>query len=322
MSGILLIAEHLRGAMSAQTGEMIGLAKDLKVQLGGKLSVAVIAHNPALYHADLALEGVDEILSIPVPDEHFDSALYEEATVQLAMQLQPRLILIGHSVNGMGFGPAVAVRLGGSFASDVVTLEVEDERLVATRGGYGNKVVTRLDLGDRCVTTVMVRPGSAKAPESASGVSPREVVLDFSAIAARTARHGEYFDPPPSDVDITKADFILSVGRGIKDEKHIERFRALAAKLGATFGCSRPIADSGWLPKAHQVGLSGKVAQNCKLYVALGISGAVQHLHGMKHVDTIIAVNTDRNAPIYNVATYGVAIDVFEFADALERAFD
>lgn len=321
MAGILVIAEHLRGALSPQTGEVIGLARQVKERIGGRLYVAVIGSDPAAFHAGVALDGVDEVLAVAAPGDHFDAAVYEETTVRLAMEVRPRLVMIGHSVNGMGFGPAVAARLGGSFASDAFGIEVADGRLLVTRGGYGNKVLTRLDVSRSCVTTLMVRGGAAKAP--APGAAPaRAVTVDFGPVAAAAAGHGDYVDPPAADVDITKAEFILAVGRGIQDEKNIERFRALAQRLGATFGCSRPIADSGWLPKAHQVGLSGKVAQNCKLYVALGISGAVQHLHGMKHVETIIAVNTDRNAPIYNVATYGAAVDLFELADALEKSFN
>jgi electron transfer flavoprotein alpha subunit len=322
MSGILVIAEHLRGVLSAQSLEAVGLAHGLKTAIGGPLRVAVIAHHPAGFHEALALEGVDEILSIPAPDDHFDATLYQETAVQLAQQSQPRLLLAAHTVNAMGYASGAAVRLGGSFVSDAFAIDASGGRVIVTRGGYANKVQVRLDVSGHCITTVTVRGGSAKAPDPAPGAASREVLLDFSPIAPNLSRHGEYIDPPPADVDITKAEFILSVGRGIQDEKNIERFRSLAARLGATFGCSRPIADSGWLPKAHQVGLSGKVASNCKLYMALGISGAVQHLHGMKHVDTIIAVNTDRNAPIYNVATYGATVDLFEFADALEKAWD
>ena len=323
MAGILVITEHLRGVLSPQTGELIGLARQVAGRIGGKLRVAVIAADPAAFHAAAALEGVDEVLLVAAPGDHFDAAVYEEAAVRLAMAAEPRPVLIGHGVNGMGYGPAVAARLGGSFASDVFGVEAAEGRLLATRGGYGNKVLARLDVSQGCVTTLMVRGGAAKAPEAARAPVPaRTVAVDFGAVAAAMAGHGDYVDPPAADVDITKAEFILAVGRGIQDEKNIERFRALAERLGATFGCSRPIADSGWLPKAHQVGLSGKVAQNCKLYVALGISGAVQHLHGMKHVETIVAVNTDRNAPIYNVATYGAAVDLFELADALEKSFN
>lgn len=320
MGGILVIAEHLRGGLSPQTTEVIGLASELKARIGGPLLVAVIAENPAGHHAELALEGVDEVLAVPTV-EHFDPAIYEEVTVRLALDLKPRLVMLGHSVNGMGFGPAVAARLGGSFVSDAFGVEVEGGRLFALRGGYGNKVYAKLDIADNCITTLMLRGGSGKPPPA--GAAPvRTVSIDLGAAGNLAAEHKDYIDPPVADVDISKAEFILSVGRGIQDEKNVERFRALAERLGATFGCSRPIADSGWLPKAHQVGLSGKVAQNCKLYVALGISGAVQHLHGMKHVETIVAVNTDRNAPIYNVATYGASVDLFELADALEKEFN
>ncbi len=323
MNDILVIAEHWRGTLSPQTGEVIGLALQAKSKLGGRLRVAVISSDASPFHAGLSLDGVDEVLAVPAPTDHFDAAIYEEAVLCLAIELQPRLIMTGHSVNGMGFGPALAARLGGGFASDVFSLDVADGRIFVTRGGYANKVQTRLNVSGTCVATLLVRGGSAKAPSMAGETRPvRTVKVDFSPASNALATHGEYVDPPAADVDITKAEFILAVGRGIQDEKNVERFRALAERLGATFGCSRPIADSGWLPKAHQVGLSGKVAQNCKLYIALGISGAVQHLHGMKHVDTIVAINTDRNAPIYNVASFGATVDLFEFADALEKGFN
>jgi electron transfer flavoprotein alpha subunit len=145
--------------------------------------------------------------------------------------------------------------------------------------------------------------------------------MDLSGLQGAIA-HLDYQEAPPSDIDISKAEFILSVGRGIQDKDNLPRFAALAERMGATFGCSRPIVDSGWLPKPHQVGQSGKVAANCKLYVAFGISGAVQHLFGMKHIDTIIAVNKDPDAPIFNVATYGTTVDLFELAEALEKQFN
>ncbi len=121
---------------------------------------------------------------------------------------------------------------------------------------------------------------------------------------------------------MSSVDFILSVGRGVGEEGNVERFRELAAALGATLGCSRPIADSGWLPKSRQVGQSGKTAVNCKLYIAMGISGAIQHLAGMKHVDTVVAVNTDSNASIFSVAKYGIVGDMFEIAEELRKQFE
>jgi electron transfer flavoprotein alpha subunit len=123
------------------------------------------------------------------------------------------------------------------------------------------------------------------------------------------------------DVDMTAAEFILSIGRGIGEEAKVEQFRELADAVGATLGCSRPIADAGWLPKSRQVGQSGKTASACKLYIAMGVSGAIQHLAGMKHVNTIVAVNSDAEASIFTVATYGIVGDIFEVADELRRLF-
>ena len=120
---------------------------------------------------------------------------------------------------------------------------------------------------------------------------------------------------------MTGAEFILTVGRGIGEEANVAKFRELADAVGASLGCSRPIADAGWLPKSRQVGQSGKTASACKLYVAMGVSGAIQHLAGMKHVGTIVAVNTDANASIFSVAKYGIVGDIFEIADELRRLF-
>ena len=123
------------------------------------------------------------------------------------------------------------------------------------------------------------------------------------------------------DVDMTAAEFILTIGRGIGEEAKIPQFRELADAVGATLGCSRPIADAGWLPKSRQVGQSGKTASACKLYIAMGVSGAIQHLAGMKHVSTIVAVNSDAEASIFGVAKYGIVGDIFEIADELRKLF-
>ena len=141
------------------------------------------------------------------------------------------------------------------------------------------------------------------------------------AAEART-RHLGYIEPEDTgDVDITQAEYMLSIGRGVGDEDNIEQFLELAELMGFTLGCSRPIADSGWLPKSRQVGQSGKTVVNCKIYLAMGISGSVQHMAGMKHVPNIIAVNTDAEASIFTIARYGVVGDMFEIAEELENHF-
>lgn len=321
MPGILIVAEHMDGALRDITGEMIGAASALNDTLGGPLLVAVIGDEDGSLTEAANLEGVDEVLSIAAPHAHFDAALYEEAVCALAEERAPGAIFIAHSAAGMAYGPAVAARLGSGFASDVFDVQAAGGEISVTRGGYGGKVNMELGFAGKGCVTLMLRGATFAAPESTGSASVTPLAPDFSALTGQSA-HLEYQPAPPADVDIAKADFIISVGRAVQDDKNIPTFAALADRLGATFGCSRPVADSGWLPKAHQVGQSGTIASNCKLYIALGISGAVQHLAGMKHVETIIAVNTDANAPMFNVAHYGATVDIFELAEALEKEFN
>ncbi len=321
MAGILVIAEHLDGDLRDITGELIGAAVPLKADIDGPLVVAVIGDDPSGLAQSANLEGVDEVRTIQTPHSHFDAALYEEAACALAAARDPRLVLIGYTASGMAFGPAVAARLGSGFASDVFEIKLRNGELVVTRGGYGGKVNIDLGFPGKSTVTLMLRGATFKVPEAPAQAAIMPFVIDVMAVAGQSS-HLEYKPAPPADVDIGKAEFILSIGRAVREDKNVPRFRALAERLGATLGCSRPISDSGWLPKAHQVGQSGTIAANCKLYIAFGISGTVQHLAGMKNVETIIAVNTDPEAPIFNVAHYGATVDIFELADALEKEFN
>ena len=318
MAGILVVAEHFDGTLRDVTLEMIGAAAALKCDLGGPLALAVIGRETDALAQAANLAEVDEILSVERPDSHFDPALYEEAVAAIAEARKARLVLIGHTASGMAYGPAVAARLGSGFASDVFGLTLEAGEIIASRSGYGGKVTADLCFPDKPVIVLTLRGATFKAPQGPGAARIVPFAIDLDSVPS-AGRHRDYLPAPPADVDIGKAEFILSVGRAIEEDKNLPRFARLAERLGATLGCSRPVADSGWLPKAHQVGQSGTIAANCKLYVALGISGAVQHLAGMKHVDTIIAVNTDPEAPIFGVAHHGACIDIFDLADALER---
>jgi len=321
MAGILLLAEHLNGAVRDITKEAIGAAISVKEQLGGPLVVAVIGENADAIANGVDLTGVDEIVTVKMQGDHFDPHIYEECALQLGMKYKPKLILVGHTVNGMACASAVAARVGAGFASDVLALSADAGTVVATRGAYGNKVNLEVAFPGREIVVLALRGATYPIPEGAGSAKRSAFEVDLGE-ASKAMLHTGYIEAPPSNIDISKAEYILSVGRGIQEKDHLPRFEKLADRLGFTFGCSRPIVDSGWLPKPHQVGQSGKVASVCKVYIALGISGAVQHLYGMKHVDTIIAVNTDPEAPIFNVATYGVCMDLFELTKELETQFN
>ena len=308
---ILVVAEHLRGRLRDVTRELVSAAREL----GGSVAVAVIARNPEAF--DLALEGVDEVIRVRVDAEEFENDLYQQAVETLIAERSPEVVLMGFTVNSMGYGPALAVKLGLGFASDVHRLAREGENVIATRSFYGGKVHADLELpGDR-PAVLLLRPTTWEPADAPGDPTVTEVAL---TMGPSRARHMDFVEVENSGIDITTADFLLSIGRGVGDKDELPRFEALAGKMGAVLSVSRPIVDAGWMPNARQVGQSGKTVKP-KVYLALGISGAVQHLAGMKTSETIIAVNTDPEAAIFAVAHYGAVADLFDVADELDKLF-
>jgi len=320
MSGILILAEHREGELRPITHELIAAAQDVRAEIGNRVTVAIVGSQAERFVPALSVEGVDEIVLLASPQAEFDADTTEVALAAVMADSEPALILLGHSVDSMGYAAAFAMRHGTGFATDVFKLGFDGGQLVATRGGYGQKVKVELDFPGKRVVVLCLRSGTFKP-------SPKPAAVPVRVLAAAwpvpRARFGAVIPPPPTDdVDVSSVDFILAVGRGVGEEDNLAQFRELAERLGATLGCSRPIADSGWLPKSRQVGQSGKTAVSCKLYIAMGVSGAIQHLAGMKHVETVVAVNTDSNASIFSVAKYGIVGDMFEIAEELGKQFE
>jgi electron transfer flavoprotein alpha subunit len=310
---VLVLAEHLRGDCRPITHELISAAKEL----GGPVSVAVIARETSPLADKVNVEGVDEIVAVKVEAEEFENDVFQQALEALIKERKPAITLLGFTVNSMGFGPAVAAKLGLGFASDVFAVRNESGSPVAERAFYGSKVHAELEFPGREQVLLLLRP-TTWPPAEGSG---NATVTDFSVtIEGSRARHKDFEEVAVADVDITTAEFLLSVGRGIGDKENLPRFEELADKMGATLSVSRPIVDAGWMPNARQVGQSGKTVK-AKVYLALGISGAVQHLAGMKTCGTIIAVNSDPEAAIFNIAHYGAVADLFEVTDELEKLF-
>jgi len=312
----LIIAEHLRGELRPVTLELVSAAKELE----GPVAVAVIAKNPGALAEALNVDGVDEILNVQVEEEEeeeeFENDVYQQAVEQLIEQRQPTAVLLGFTVNSMGYGPAVAAKLGLGFASDVFALR-EEGGLVATRAFYGSKVHAEIEFPGHDQVLLMLRPTAWPPAEGTGSASTTDMSV---SISGSRARHKEFVDVATGDVDITTADFLLSIGRGVGDKENLPQFEELADKMGATLSVSRPLVDQGWMPNSRQVGQSGKTVKP-KVYLALGISGAVQHLAGMKTSGTIIAVNSDPEAAIFNVAHYGAVADLFEVAEELEKLY-
>jgi electron transfer flavoprotein alpha subunit len=318
VSGILVIAEQRRGELRPVSLELIGAAQSLRRD-GEQVAVAVLGQEPGRFVPALSLAGVDVIVTVQVPQPEFDPDTFAAAVGALIKARSPEVVLVAHSVDSFGYAAALAAAQGYGFATDVFKAERIDGELVATRGGYGQKVSVELDFPGRSTVLLALRANMFKPPDAAA--APQVTAFEAPAAAAR-AEGKEFVElSAADDVDMTAAEFILSIGRGIGEEAKVPQFRELADAVGATLGCSRPIADAGWLPKSRQVGQSGKTASACRLYIAMGVSGAIQHLAGMKHVSTIVAVNSDAEASIFTVATYGIVGDIFEITEELRRLF-
>lgn len=315
MSTILVIAEHRRNELRPVTFELISAAQGLKKSGDDKVLVAVIGSQAETFTTALSVSGVDEILTIPAPVSEFDPDVYEVAVSALIEAKQPSVVLLPHSVDSLGYAATLSSHAGYGFATDVFMVEYQGNDLVATRGGYNQKVNVEVDFPGKSIVVMTIRASVFK-PLEGSG-SPVVSSFDLPTVQSRSQNKDFVEQGGGNDIDITTVDFIMSIGRGIGEETNVEQFRELAETAGATLCCSRPIADAGWLPKSRQVGQSGKVVGSCKLYVALGISGSIQHMAGMKHVPTIVAVNTDPSASIFTIAKYGIVADIFDFEEEL-----
>jgi electron transfer flavoprotein alpha subunit len=317
MSDVLAVTEHRRGELRDESFEVITAGRELADDAGGDLHLAVISGNVDEFADDLNRQGVDAIHTVEHGEE-FNHDVYVQAVCALYDDLAPTFLLMPNSVNGLDYAPAVANRLDLPLVTDAVGFEY-DNSLVVTREMYGSKVETSVEVGgDRFAVTTR----GAEWPE-AEGVSEAEVsAFDFEPdeSAVRSTVTG-FEEVGGGDVDISEAEFLVSIGRGIEEEENLPLIEDLVEATGATLSSSRPIVDNGWLPKNRQVGQSGKQVTP-KVYLAIGISGAVQHVAGMKGADTIIAINTDPNAPIFDIADYGIVGDLFEVVPELIEQFE
>lgn len=313
MAGTLVFAEHLQGRLRDVTLECVSAAREL----GAPVAVCVIGNDPGAIAGQADIAGVDEIVTVRVDEEEFTSDNYANAAEAVIAERHPDLVLCGFTVSGMGYAPALAARLGMGFASDVVAVRRDAEGVVAERDLYGAKVRAELDFPGKSSVLLMLRPTTWAPAEGAGNATVTEVAAQ---LPPSRSRHTRFEEAPATDVDITAADFLLSIGRGVGEREAIGQFEQLADTMGATLGVSRPLVDAGWMPASRQVGQSGKTVKP-KVYLAFGISGAVQHLAGMKTSGTIIAVNSDPEAAIFGVAHYGATCDLFDVAEELEKLY-
>ena len=312
-ANVMVLAEHTGKQISEGSYELLGKARELAAALGGKVEVALFGPG------DLAsqLGGADVVVSVdhPVLSDYLPEA-YEQALTAVLADRAPRLVLMSNATVGLDLGAALSVRWQAPLAAYVTGLAAEDGTVLATAQILGGKVLAEVELtGERGIATVV--GGAFPAAAGQRDGSPE--VVEFAAPAALDSLRMsllQVVEPQGGDVDITAADMLVSVGRGIDGKDNLEVVQELADALGVPLSASRPVVDAGWLPKSRQVGKSGLKVKP-KAYLMFGISGAPEHLEGMRNAELIIACNTDAGAPIFDVAHYGATVDLFDLVPAL-----
>jgi electron transfer flavoprotein alpha subunit len=316
MGDVFVLAEHRRGELREVTLEMLGEGRELAEQMGGSLKAVLLGYGVDAFAGELANQAHEVLVIEDERLENFNSELYQKVLVSLLADWKPTLTLIGHTACGMDLAPSLAVELDLPLVTDCIGFEFEDGRLLAIREMHGGKLQARVSFGESEQYMAAVRQAAFPIQEL-TPLGGQIVAVDSPlAEEARRKKFIEYVEAAVGDVDITQSEVIVAVGRGIKEQENLEIAEKLAEAVGGVLAGSRPVTDAGWLPPDRQVGQSGKTVKP-KLYIAVGISGASQHLSGMKASDTIVAINKDPGAPIFNVANYGIVDDLFKVVPAL-----
>jgi electron transfer flavoprotein alpha subunit len=314
MSGILVLVEHRQGAVRDVTFEMLAAARKLGAETGASVEAALLGDGCDAMAAQVATAANKVICASSPAFEDFNYEAYQKALSKLCADRKPDILMVAHSAFGTDLGPSLAVALNAGLVSDAIGFAKSGDGIVVSRGMYSGKIVADWSMATK-PAVVMVRQSQFK-PEPAALGGAIEKWDAGDVLAGAKTKFITLEEVPTTGIDITKASVVVGIGRGIKEEKNMALAKEFAAEIGAVLAASRPVVDAGWLPKEVQVGSSGKTIKP-KVYIALGISGAFQHVAGMKGADTIIAVNKDPNAPIFAVAHYGIVDDLHKVVPAL-----
>jgi electron transfer flavoprotein alpha subunit len=312
---VLVVAEHLEGRVAPSTLEIIAAGRGLVERTGGAVRVVLLGHGVKELAGHLAGYSVDVlVVDHPALSEYTGDG-YVQALRSIVESMKPRFVLVAHTAQGYDLAPALAGVMDLPLVTNCLALQLDGERLVATRRILNEKVQEEFEITSGRPIVVTVRPGGIKAMGTARGmaqVTEASVSIDSSAVRIKFVRLER---PETEDIDLAGADIIVSAGRGIQKKENLALIEEFAKAIGGVVGASRPLTDMDWLPKTRQVGQSGKTVRP-KLYVACGISGAMQHVAGMKDATLIVAINTDPSAPIFEVAHVGIVADVLKLLPA------
>jgi electron transfer flavoprotein alpha subunit len=317
---VLVVVEHLQGQVAEITYVMLAAARALAEGSGGDVLAVLLGHDARGLAADLS---ADRVLYVDHPSvAEFTPDAYTRVLAGVIAEQSPRAVLFGDTSIGAEVAAGLSARLDLPLVSSCKVVRADGAALAFVSQIYGGKIMAEGPLPEPTVLVLMV-PGGYKADQGRATTPPDVVAVVAPDLGGLGVTLKRYIEPEAADVDISKAPILVAVGRGIQQQDNIELAEELATALGGTVCASRPIVDQGWLPAARLVGKSGRIVKP-KLYLALGISGAPEHVEGITGSELIVAVNTDPAAPIFDVAHYGTEADMFDLlpvlTDLVQRA--
>ena len=316
---ILVVVEQREGKLNRASFETLTAAQAIAAETGWTLEAAVVGASVAAIAAEVAAKKVAKVYAIESAKlEKYTPDGFVAALKPFVEARKPRLVLMPHTYQVRDFAPKLATALGRTLIPDVIGYKKDGERLLFTRQMFQGKLAADVSFAGEPPHFATFQAGAFRGDkvEAGAAAAPVETVKAEVADGAIRNKPEEIFKEAKQAVDLTQAEIIVSVGRGIKEEKNIALAKQLAEALGGELAASRPICDSGWLPMDRQIGSSGQTVAP-KLYLALGISGAIQHIVGMKGSRTIVAVNKDAEAPIFEVADFGIVANLFDVVPPL-----
>lgn len=312
---VVVVAEHMEGELADITLEMLVCAREIAPGLGGGVTCVVLADEPAPFQA-LPL-AADRVVLVKDPAlGAFNPEAYVRVLTPLLKDLAPRVVLLGSTSVGMDLAGPLSVALGATVVGNCTKAFVEAGAPVFLSRLYGGKLTARSEVREGTALVLLMAGAYPKEAGMKNGVPPVEVSPPPAPLAGLRTQFKELVEPTGEDIDLTKVPVLVGAGRGIQGQENVEMLEELAKLLGGAVGATRPVVDQGWLPRTRQIGRSGVIVRP-RLYLALGISGAPEHVEGMKDSDLIVAVNTDASAPIFEVAHVGTTLDLTDLVPAL-----
>lgn len=315
---VLVLAEQREGSLKKISLELLSIGAELAEKTGGDLTAVVIGNGVEVLAKTLGEGGAKKVYVAEISDKYYNTEIYTAALTDLIKQIEPAIVLAGATSMGRDLMARAAARVGAGLGTDCTELRIEDGKLVMVRPVYSGKAFTEISVTST-PAMASIRPNSYGQASLDSSKSAEVIKVEVKDVTPRAVVK-ETLKTAGDKPDLTEAEIIVSGGRAMKAEENFKILNELADVIGATVGASRAAVDSGYAPHNMQVGQTGKVV-NPKLYIAVGISGAIQHLAGMRTSKIIVAINKDADAPIFQKADYGIVDDLYKVVPLLTEEF-